>query len=31
MRIAKISVAAAAFLISIGPAVALESSVTMTS
>ena len=31
MRIAKISVAAAAFLISIGPAFALESSLTMTS
>jgi len=31
MRIAKISVAAAAFLISIGPAFAIESSVTMTS
>ena len=31
MRIAKISVAATAFLISIGPAFALESSVTMTS
>ena len=31
MHIAKISVAAAAFLISIGPAFALDSSVTMTS
>ena len=31
MRIAKISVAATAFLISVGPAFALESSVTMTS